>query len=133
MKAVTQKQSEMEMTLSAIRGDLGYKAQQMALQALGPGMEYMGLPADQLLKQIAGVTGYMGAGALPRLIEQHGLDIAYQEFIRTRPENQPYAQMLMSLLNIPMLASYAPEEPESPWSSIFSMIGTLGGAYLGNL
>ena len=117
--------TDVDMMLAAVRGDLGYRARQQALETLGPAMEYMGLPADQLLKQVAGVTPYMGAAALPRLIEQHGLDIAYQEFIRTRPENQPYAQMLLSLLNIPMLASYAPEAPESPLAPIASMFGSL--------
>jgi len=125
--------TDLNMTLAAIRGDLGYKARQQALAALGPGMEYMGLPAEQALKQMTGAGAYMAAGALPRLIEQHGLDIAYQEFIRTRPENQPYAQMLLSMLGIPMMGSYVQEEPESVWPSIFGAIGSIGGAYLGGL
>ncbi len=117
--------TDVDMMLAAVRGDLGYRARQQALETLAPAMEYMGLPADQLLKQVAGVTPYMGAAALPRLIEQHGLDIAYQEFIRTRPENQPYAQMLLSLLGIPMMGSYAPEAPESPLAPIANIIGSL--------
>ncbi len=123
--AETKAGTDLDATLAAIRGDLGYKARQQALAALGPGMEYMGMPADQLIKQIAGTGGYMGAAALPRLIEQHGLDIAYQEFIRTRPENQPYAQMLLSLLGIPMMGAYTPETPESPWAPILDIVGTL--------
>ena len=116
--------TDLDATLAAIRGDLGYRARQQALQALGPGMEYMGMPAEQLIQQMTGAGMYMGAGALPRLIEQHGLDIAYQEFIRTRPENQPYAQMLLSMLDIPMMASYAPETPESPLAPIANIFGT---------
>ncbi len=123
--------TDVDMMLAAVRGDLGYRARQQALETLGPAMEYMGLPAEQLLKQVAGVTPYMGAAALPRLIEQHGLDIAYQEFIRTRPENQPYAQMLLSLLGIPMLGSYAPEEPESPLAPLANIFGSLLPLLLG--
>lgn len=117
--------TDVDMMLAAVRGELGYQARQMALETLAPAMEYLGLPAEQALQQMAGVGTFMGAGALPRLIEQHGLDIAYQEFIRTRPENQPYAQMLLSLLGIPMLGAYTPESPESPWPSIASGIGSL--------
>lgn len=123
--------TDLDAVLAAIRGDLGYKAQQTALAAVSPGMEYMGMPAKQSLQQMAGLTSFAGTGALPRLIEQHGLDVAYQEFIRTRPENQPYAQMLMTLLGIPMLASYAPEEPESPLNPLLQLLGTLGGAWIG--
>ena len=117
--------TDLDATLAAIRGELGYKARQQALAALGPGMEYMEMPLKQQLGQMAGISSFMGAGALPRLIEQHGLDIAYQEFIRTRPENQPYAQMLLSMLGIPMMASYAPEQPESPLAPLASAAGSL--------
>jgi hypothetical protein len=117
--------TDVDMMLAAVRGDLGYQARQMALDTLAPAMEYLGLPAEQALQQMAGVGTFMGAGALPRLIEQHGLDIAYQEFIRTRPENQPYAQMLLSLLGIPMMGSYAPEQPESPLAPLANIFGSL--------
>jgi hypothetical protein len=119
------KHSEMEMGLAAIRGELGHQARQLALQAIGPANEFLKLPMEQQIAQLASVGTYMEAAALPRLIKQHALDIAYQEFIRTRPENQPYLQAMLSMLGIPMMGTYGVEEQPGPGAQVGNLIGSI--------
>lgn len=55
-----------------------------------------GMAANLPLQQVqAGLT----YGALPRQLEQKGLESRFQEFLRTLPENNPLLQLMMSYLS----------------------------------
>ena len=99
---VTGEAGKMERNLAAIRGDLGYKAQLMALNAVGTSLE-----AQQNAQRLA-QQEYLNR-----------LAIAFKDYTRTHPEMTDALQAALSYLGIPMLATYQPyEEGKSRGNSL---------------
>lgn len=71
------------------------------------------------------LPGYMGAAALPRLIEQMDLDKQIAEFVRTTPELNPILNLARDVLNIQTQAAYFPGQKESPFVTMAPAIGEM--------
>lgn len=76
----------------------------------------------------AALPGYMGAAALPRLIEQQDLDRQIAEFVRTTPELNPIIDQAMKLLGMQTQAAYFPGQKESGWATMMPAIGQMAGS-----
>lgn len=118
-KAANQVQSDLTTQLSNLMYQGQNDAASRALQAAGLGMNYARMPAElqnmNYQNELAGVTAnlqkYGMAGDMTgnllntemqdRQMRQHANELWYQDWLRTRPENSPYAQMVMAYLGIP--------------------------------
>jgi len=87
--AVSGERGKMEDNLAAIRGELGYKAQVMALNAVGTSLE-----AQQNAQRMA-QQEYLT-----------NLQISFQDYMKSHPEMSESLQSALEYLNIPMLATY---------------------------
>lgn len=94
--------------LTQRRAELAQWAKTRQDTGVGTSMAYQSLVNQEPLGRLGANETLMAMGAIPRSIEQHALDIAYQEFLRTRPSSNPYISQAMGMLNIPTIAAYSP-------------------------
>lgn len=98
----------LEDYLTQRRAELAQWAKTRQDTGVGTSMAYQSLINQEPLGRLGANETLMAMGAIPRSIEQHALDIAYQEFLRTRPSSNPYISQAMGMLNIPTIVAYSP-------------------------
>lgn len=69
--------------------------------------------------------------AVPRLIQQYGLDQAYKEFIRTRPESSENMSNALKFLDITSQYQQYNQGSNSKWGALGTGVGTILGTVFG--
>jgi len=93
---------QQEQAAQRQREELNAQYQVGAMQSTDP------LRAEQL--RVA-ASGESGLAQLPRMLEQAGMDAAFQEFMRTLPEMNPVLAQAMQYIGIPMQGTYMQSNP----------------------
>lgn len=92
--------------LASERANLAWQNEQSRRQ-LSESAADRALQAGQLSSGLAEALYNMGSQQ--QNIEQQGLERLYEEFVRTRPENQPYLEAVLQALQIPAQFKYYQE------------------------
>ena len=86
-RAQVQSAEDLATEMAASRSEYMTEAENRALEAIMSQAEYAGTVAD--------------VSSAQREVEQASLTAQYDEWLRTQPENSPYIEYIISLLNIP--------------------------------
>lgn len=95
---------------------------------MGQGSQFV-YGAEQAARQNAlGLGGLLGSlGEQQRGIQQGGLGMSYQDWLRQQPENLPFMQWALSFLGMPTTAVKQPGTLENLASSFMGGLGSAAG------
>jgi hypothetical protein len=108
-----------------LEAQLMESAKNRQLQGVQLGAQQSMLPATR-------ASAFSQALAPYQAQQQNLADSAYEQFLRTQPENSPWLQRGMEYIGTPMTRQYTPQP--SPWATIGTQaVGTLAGGLVNPL